>query len=110
MESFPGDEPQPPEGYMTAAEYAAVYGFPDAQAEFLIRAAADAANRFNEELGKEIPGVVAPPPIHKYVAPSPGGEPVLYFHESRLGELMGQIREDTARYESPDDDAPSNES
>jgi hypothetical protein len=91
-------EPPIPEGFMTIEQYMAANALPDSEAEFLVRAAADEVNRFNEELGKEVPGIKTPPPIHKYVRESPEGDPTLYFDASRLDELMGQVRDDMKRY------------
>jgi len=90
-------ESQLPKDFVTMEQFRTAHALPDSEAEFLARAAADEVNRFNEELGREIPGVEAPPPIHKYVQESPEGAPTLYFDASRLTELMGQVREDTKR-------------
>ncbi|HEX8762988.1 MAG TPA: hypothetical protein VF733_04510 [Candidatus Saccharimonadales bacterium] len=99
----PDGEPHLPEGFMTLQQYAEANRLPDSEAEFLIRAAADEVNRFNEELGKEVPDIEAPPPIHKYVQESPEGAPTLYFDASRLGELMGQVHEDMRRFSNADE-------
>ena len=93
-----GDEPQLPKDFMTSQQCTAANALRDTEGEFLIRAAADVVNRFNEGLTREVPGIEAVPPIHRYVQASPGSTPELYFDASRLAELIGQVREDMRRY------------
>ena len=88
----------PTEGYMTLEQFAAKPILPESESEFLIRAAADAVNRFNEGLGKI--GLETPPPIHKYIQRPGESCTRLYFDRSRIGELGAQIYEDMKR---PDD-------